>query len=188
MIIDLTEHFKKLREFHDLKVKNEIHDLFLTDYIKIKEEICNSDFNKSLSFKYGSNFDASKDDDWCQVIALANNIYDESLEVSRHHNLREYIRNIGLSLKTTPKKVSEHIVVCFPKAKKDYFYILTEIEKYMIMISEFREDYSKKIDDSEYMFQSYLDLLLTADYLKFGMLEDFILEQGAFANDTVDIF
>ena len=48
-------------------------------------------------------------------------------------------------------------------------------------ISNFRELLYEEISDEMQAFSSRADVLLTADYLRLGFLEDFILEKGIFS-------
>ena len=54
------------------------------------------------------------------------------------------------------------------------------LEDGMIKIAEFREEYSEAVENDLYVFTSYLDLLTTGDYLRLSLVEDFLLNQGAF--------
>ena len=177
MLIDLTEKFLKLREENKLKEKDAIHDKYLKEYLDLRQSWVSSDNNVCNLFldKYSDyEFD---EDDWSSLIWLCEDVFQYSQLPEKMEMLKEYIKSrIPLLEDVDISDVKDNI----SEEYHEFLPLLVKVEEQMFEIAQLREFFGIEIKDNAYAFKSKFDTMSSADYLRLSLLEDFLLEQGAF--------
>ena len=186
MIIDLKEVFKKISE-ENIKLKNkEIENQYILDYIELRKAISDNNFCKMFNFRYSiadDKIDFSDSEKWNSIQMMAGEIYDNHLNDAYLEDVKKYIYRVCESLDPVSDEIEEYLSKHIGEKNKIYCNLLLIVEDSMIKIAEFREKYVEEINDGKYVFSSYLDFLTTGDYLRLSLIEDFVLDQGAFGKN-----
>ena len=189
-IIDLKDMFKSLAEKNS-KIKNkEIEEEYIEKYIDLRKKLSGNKFCPLINFRYGlmdSDIDFSHIENWNSIQMLGGEIYDNHPDLDRLLDIKSYIVKICNSIDSAPEEVNDYLLGFIDEEYGVYFNLLLIIEDSMIKIAEFREKYVEEVNDSKYVFASYLDFLTTGDYLRLSLIEDFVLDQGAFAELKDDL-
>lgn len=181
MLIDLTEKFLKIRRENKLLRNREIEESLFKEYILLREELSKNKFCEALKFKYPTKKeDINEEENWNQIQLLANDIFFNSQDKKYLENLKEDIKTTCSSIESVTEEINDFISVSVDAEYEPFFNFLLIIEDSMVKISNFREYYIEQTEDETYVFTSKLDLILTGDYLRLSLLEDFILDQGFF--------
>ena len=187
MIIDLKDKFLDLRKETEENRREKTHQEYLLKYLNLRDEwrseaenICNVFLDK---YEVDED-DEYYEDDWSSLILLCNDVYDYSAMIDELNLLKEYVKDkatlyndeIDLSLKEN-----------MDEKYHEYIPILIRIEKIMHLIVDLRDEFVEKIKDNSFIFKSKFDQLTLNDYMRISLLEDLILEQGAFIDIEEDL-
>jgi hypothetical protein len=188
MIIDLKEKFLKLREETELSRKEKLHQDYLNRYLDLREEWVSSDNNVCNLFSDRYSFDNSDGFDWCSLTSLCDDIYDVAGVPGKTDIIREYIRERADLLDDLSKEVQDSLELALDEKIHPFIKVLVGVEKIMVSIAELRDEFGKKLDDNVFLLKSQFDSLTTGDYLRISIMEDLVLEEGAFDPEALEVF
>ena len=184
-IIDITKILKEIEKPNFDKEKEE----FLAKYIDIRCKLSENKISRDLSLFAKLSPDLENRNyyeylNWDSLQVLADQIYKNKEDGEYLKRTRSFVLSVSSKYREEDLDDANEIVNRFyieNSFEIGCYEILKEISDQMGEISNFRELLYKEISDEMQAFSSRADVLLTADYLRLGFLEDFILEKGIFS-------
>lgn len=181
MIIDLTEKFNKLRKENE-NIRNErFHSEYLEKYYKVRKVISKSPLNILLRSEYQNVFDLHEESDWCEVITLAGDLYEAEFEL--YDYFENLLKKINQDMVNQSGQIDESRKDSFDDESILYAKVLLEVDRLAMIVARFRENFIDRVTCSTFAFSTYLDYIVTSDYLKITLIEDFIMQNGHFSED-----
>ena len=178
MIIDLTEKFNQIRKSNEEKRDILTHTEYLEKYYNVRKIICKSGLEVLLREEYDNVFDIYEEDEWSKLASLSVDLYEAEDDLFDYYeNLFE---KLNMEMVERFGDIGHERYHLFDEESIKFSKVLIEIDRLMMMVARFRENFCKKISDESFIFSSYLDYIVTSDYLKLSILENFIMQHGHF--------